>query len=132
MDLPLIKLENISRTFAPDHNTGIRDVNLEIRAGEFVAIVGPSGAGKAPCSISSGCSPAPTLVDTPLVVVKHTNSMTANAINYDHCSLDSFFNQHLSSPMNPQSRTQHWVFEFNAPPRGNAVIGHGEPWNCSE
>jgi NitT/TauT family transport system ATP-binding protein len=45
-----IKLQNVSLNYKDPGSEGdftaIRDINLEIRAGEFVSIIGPSGCGK--------------------------------------------------------------------------------------
>lgn len=41
-----ITFRNVSFEYPDDHNQVFRDLNLEIRAGEKVAIVGPSGGGK--------------------------------------------------------------------------------------
>ena len=48
MSAPLLRLSGVSRRFGEGEAavTVLRAVDLEIRAGEFVAIVGPSGSGK--------------------------------------------------------------------------------------
>jgi len=45
---PVIALENVSRTFSKGESAtnALRDVNLEIFAGEYIIIYGPSGCGK--------------------------------------------------------------------------------------
>lgn len=41
---PLVRLVNLTRKFGPV--TAVKNVNLEIRTGDFLAIFGPNGAGK--------------------------------------------------------------------------------------
>jgi sulfonate transport system ATP-binding protein len=47
---PLLKIAGLSKSFPPRNGGGpsaaIRDVDLEVREGEFVCLVGPSGCGK--------------------------------------------------------------------------------------
>src|ERR1700728_5183832 len=44
----MITLKNLAKIYRTTEveTTAIRDMNLEIRAGEFVAVMGPSGCGK--------------------------------------------------------------------------------------
>jgi cell division transport system ATP-binding protein len=41
----MIKFEKVSKIYKEDF-AALKDINLEIKAGEFISIVGPSGAGK--------------------------------------------------------------------------------------
>ena len=43
---PEVTLENVSLTYPGNQSASVKNVNLHIDAGSFVAIVGPSGAGK--------------------------------------------------------------------------------------
>ena len=44
-EMSSISLKNISKTF-PDGTQALRNLNLEIKPGEFIVLVGPSGCGK--------------------------------------------------------------------------------------
>jgi len=59
---PLLKLINVSKTYRPDTHPihAVKNVNLEINKGEFVAIMGPSGSGKSTLMHIAGCLDAPT------------------------------------------------------------------------
>ncbi|MHA3962488.1 MAG: ABC transporter ATP-binding protein [Candidatus Thorarchaeota archaeon SMTZ1-45] len=48
MAKPIIQLEEVNKEFGKGKNTvaALKDVNLEIEAGDFVAVLGPSGCGK--------------------------------------------------------------------------------------
>lgn len=60
--LPLIRLRGITRTYGEGQAMvqALRGVDLDIRRGEFVAIMGPSGSGKSTCMNLLGCLDSPT------------------------------------------------------------------------
>ncbi len=59
---PLIRLRGITRTYGEGQAMvqALRGVDLDIRRGEFVAIMGPSGSGKSTCMNVLGCLDSPT------------------------------------------------------------------------
>ncbi len=62
MSEPIIKLNEVFKIYGSG-NTEVRaldGVNLEIHAGEFVAVMGPSGSGKSTCMNIIGCLDVPT------------------------------------------------------------------------
>jgi putative ABC transport system ATP-binding protein len=61
-DKPLIKLANIYKVFHMGKNIfpALRNINLTIERGEYVAILGPSGSGKSTLMHIIGCLSTPT------------------------------------------------------------------------
>jgi putative ABC transport system ATP-binding protein len=60
--MTLIRLEKISRRYQMGAETihALREVSLEIKRGEYVAIMGPSGSGKSTMMNIVGCLDSPT------------------------------------------------------------------------
>lgn len=58
----IIKMKNISKAYRMGNKDylAIRNINLEINKGEFVAIIGPSGAGKTTLMNIIGCLDTPS------------------------------------------------------------------------
>ena len=59
---PLVRLRGISRVYGQGQAAvyALRDVSLDIAAGEFVAIMGPSGSGKSTAMNIIGCLDTPS------------------------------------------------------------------------
>ena len=63
--VPTISLESVNFSYPGSNQNLIKDLNLEIKAGDFVAIVGPSGSGKS------------TIVDLILGIIKPTSGQVS-------------------------------------------------------
>ena len=59
---PLIRLHRVTKRYGHGHATmlALRGIDLDIMAGEFVAVMGPSGSGKSTCMNILGCLDTPT------------------------------------------------------------------------
>jgi lipoprotein-releasing system ATP-binding protein len=74
-DTPLIRLDKVTRTIGDGVlTTLVRDIDLDIRGGEFAAIVGPSGSGKSSLLYLLGLLDAPTEGDV-LVQGENANQL---------------------------------------------------------
>lgn len=60
--LPLVRLRGVGRVYGKGQAEvhALRDVDMDIRRGEFVAIMGPSGSGKSTVMNVIGCLDTPT------------------------------------------------------------------------
>lgn len=60
--MPLISVKNLSKIYETDgaETVGLKNVDLAISEGEFVAVVGPSGSGKSTLLQVLGCLDRPT------------------------------------------------------------------------
>ena len=59
---PLIEFQNISKIYGKGHASirALNGIDLQVREGEFVAMMGPSGSGKSTCLNILGCLDTPT------------------------------------------------------------------------
>ena len=62
MNEPLVKLRKLAKTYTTGkvHYEALKDINLDIARGEYLAILGPSGSGKSTLMQIIGCLSTPT------------------------------------------------------------------------
>lgn len=78
---PLIKLDKVNKIFQLDEELtfqALKDIDLEINKGDFVAIVGPSGSGKSTLMNILG------LLDRPTSGSYHLDGMNVSHLKDDH------------------------------------------------
>jgi putative ABC transport system ATP-binding protein len=94
-DLPLLRLEEVTKTFQMGEVTvtAASDVSLEIRRGEFLAMVGPSGSGKT----------------TILNLVGGLDSATDGRVFFGHREITAFTDAELTRY---RRETVGFVFQF--------------------
>ena len=101
---PGIKLENVNFSYPGSSQTLIKNLNFEIKAGDFVAIVGPSGGGKS------------TLVDIILGIIKPNSGTVAIS---DLQPLDTYEKWPGAVAYVPQD-----VFLFDGTVKDNLCLGY--------
>jgi len=79
MTLPLLEIKGVSRTYTTGGVplTVLKDVNLTIQTGEFVAIMGASGSGKSTLMNIIGC------LDKPSIGTYHVRGVEVASLNGD-------------------------------------------------
>ncbi len=80
---PLIRLRGITKTYGsgPAAFQALRGVDLDVQAGEFVAIMGPSGCGKSTVMNLIGC------LDTPTSGTYHYQGVPVHTLTRDQRAL---------------------------------------------
>lgn len=86
-DTPLLSVRQLGRAFPAGEGTVavLQDIDLDIRAGEMVAIVGQSGSGKSTLMNILGCLDRPTS-GSYRVAGRETHALDADALAAPHCS----------------------------------------------
>ena len=81
----MIKLENIKKVFRTEEveTWALREVNLEVKEGEFVAIMGPSGCGKSTLLNIIGLLDNPTNGTYTLNVFDKPDEQSQDSLSYD-------------------------------------------------
>lgn len=104
----MIEVTGLTYHYPLSHNPALKDINLQIEAGQFVAVIGANGAGKSTlCLVLSGLIPS-------LFNGKMLGSVTINGMNTRNHTAGEFAGRVglvLQNPANQLSEMRYTVFE---------------------
>jgi ABC-type multidrug transport system fused ATPase/permease subunit len=113
---PSIKVSNLTLTYPNSNTPALQDINLEVKPGEFIALVGPSGAGKTSLvDVILGVLPSnhgSVIISgrTPLEAVKHWSGAIAY-VPQDVLISDGSIRQNVSIGFPDSEATDDLVWE---------------------